>query len=210
MALSWYAYNKPKYRTGHYRGMPITNGSIIVKFLIHLHLNSSTVWHVGTCLHFQHISATTKRTSKKLNTGLMQKVILTEIQFFLDVTLCRRVVTDVSKHRGTFSYTAKQWTIQILCSFTWLWTQYDKHLSVAKAQQYRYHDFEPACCVHIAQFCQPTVFAHAHTCRLDSHCGLSVANLICSFLISNLQHISRVIMRFIPITTSLLYKRSAK
>jgi hypothetical protein len=56
-----------------------------------------------------HILATTKRSSKKLSTGLMQKVMPTEIQVFRDVMLRRRVVTDVSKHRSTVSFRAKQW-----------------------------------------------------------------------------------------------------
>jgi hypothetical protein len=37
--------------------------------------------------------------------------------------------------------------------------QYGKHLSVAKDQQYRCHDFEPACCIRITKFCQQTLFA---------------------------------------------------
>jgi hypothetical protein len=81
---------------------------------------------------------------------------------------------------------------------------------VAKVQQYRCHNFEPACYVHTAQFCQPTVYARAHICRLDSNCDLSRANLICSFLVSNLQHMQLIIMRFIPTATLLLHKQSVR
>ena len=38
----------------------------------------------------------------------MQKVMLTEIQVFWDVTLRRRVVTDISKHRSTSVFRVKQ------------------------------------------------------------------------------------------------------
>ena len=97
-ALSLYTYYKPKYCTGHYR--QIFNSSALKQ------LNGLSCQHYT---HFQHISATTKRSSKKLNTGLMQKVMLTEIQVFRNVMLCRRVVTDVSKHRSTVSFRANQW-----------------------------------------------------------------------------------------------------
>jgi hypothetical protein len=109
------------YRKWHYLDMPITNRSIvhgiIVKFFIHLQWNSSAVSHVGTYIRMYlyihtHISNTSQpplNSSKKLNTGLMQKVMLTEIQVSRNVMLCRRVITDVSKHRSTVSFRAKQW-----------------------------------------------------------------------------------------------------
>jgi hypothetical protein len=92
--------------------------------------------------------------------------------------------------------------------------QYGKHLSVAKDQQYRCHDFEPACCIRITKFCQPTDPFRAYTRRFDRHSDLSLANLICIFLISNLEHTNSGhivhICAFRPTTSFPLYNQSGR
>jgi len=180
------------YRTGHCCGMSITKRStvqgIIVKFSIHLHLNSSTVSHVGTHIHFQHISATTKRSSKKLNPGLMQKVMLTEIQVFRDVMLCRRVVTDVSKHRSTDSFRAKQWNNPNLR----LIHPGDEPNTVSTCQSPEVSNIAPNLLAVFASQSsanQQTLFA-PHTRTFDAHSDLSFANLNCIFLMSKTVHAS--------------------
>lgn len=148
---------------------------------------------VHTYIHLQYILATTKRSSKKLNPGLMQKVMLTKIQVFRDVMLCRRVVTDVSKHCSTVSFRAKQWNNPNLR----LIHTGDEPNPVSTCQSPKISNIAANLLAVFASQSsanQPTLFA-SHTRRFDAHADLSLANLSCIFLISKPEHsISRHIV----------------